>query len=219
MLRALVVALLLANLAFYAWTQGWLEGLIGLAPHGDREPERLARQVRPELVKVLTPQAVAAAASAVESRLLCLEAGPFNASEVAAAESAIATVLPSGSWVRLSSEKPAAWIVYMGRFNAEGLQKKQEELARIRVPYEVLKGAPELEPGIALGRFPDRDAADEALAQWARRGIQTARVVELSKPVSSHRLRVERADTDLAAKVAGLKLDAIGKGFSPCSKP
>ena len=64
MLRALVVALLLANLGFYAWTQGWLEGPIGLRAQAEREPERLAHQVHPELVRVVTPQAVAAAASA-----------------------------------------------------------------------------------------------------------------------------------------------------------
>ena len=32
MLRALVIALLAANLAFYAWTQGWLSGVLGLPP-------------------------------------------------------------------------------------------------------------------------------------------------------------------------------------------
>ncbi len=217
MLRALVVALLLANLGFYAWTQGWLEGPIGLRANAEREPDRLARQVHPELVRILTPQAVAAAASAAESRLVCLEAGPFSAADVAAAESAIASVLPSGTWARISSEKPAVWIVYMGRYSAEGLQKKQEELARIKVPFEVLKGLPELEPGLALGRFDSRDAAEEALAQSTRRGIHTAKVLELGKPASMHRLRVDRAEPELAAKVSGLKLDALGRGFSACA--
>jgi hypothetical protein len=32
-------------------------------------------------------------------------------------------------------------------------------------------------------------------------------------------LRVDRADPDLATKVAGLKLDALGKGFAPCPRP
>jgi hypothetical protein len=219
MLRALVLVLLLANLGFYAWTQGWLDTLVGLRADGDREPERLARQVRPETIRVLTPQAVAAAASAAESRLQCLEAGPFAPSDVGPAEAALASVLPSGSWVRLTSDKPAQWIVYMGRYNAETLARKQEELNRIKLPYELLKNAPELEPGLSLGRYADHDAADVALAEFTRRGVRSARLVELVKPSTQHMLRVDRADPELAAKVAGLKLDALGKGFGACPKP
>ena len=218
MLRALFVFLLLANLGFYAWTQGWLENVIGLRAHPEREPERLARQVRPEAIRVLTPQAVAAAASAAESRLLCLEAGPFGATEAAAAEAALASVLPTGTWARVSNDKPPVWIVYMGKYSAETLARKQEELSRIKVPFEVLKNAPEWEPGLSLGRFDNHDAADEAMAQLAKRGIHTARLVELSKPRSLSLLRVERADAELAGKVSGLKLDALGKGFAPCAK-
>ena len=219
MLRALVLALLLANLGFYAWTQGWLDGIVGMRADGEREPERLARQVRPETIRVLTPQAVAAAASAAESRLQCLEAGPFTPADVGPAEAALASVLPSDTWARLSSDKPALWIVYMGRYNTETLARKQEELNRIRVPYELVKNAPELEPGLSLGRFANRDAADVALAELGRRGIHSARLVELSKPGTQHLLRVDRADPELAAKVSGLKLDALGKGFGACVKP
>jgi hypothetical protein len=219
MLRALVLALLLANLGFYAWSQGWLDSIVGVRADGQREPERLARQVRPETIRVLTPQAVAAAASAAESRLQCLEAGPFAAADVGPAEAALASVLPAGTWARLSSDKPAQWIVYMGRYNAETLARKQEELNRARVPYELVKNAPELEPGLALGRFDDHDAADVALTEFARRGVRSARIVELVKPSTQHLLRVDRADPELAAKVSGLKLDALGKGFGACAKP
>lgn len=61
MLRALVLVLVLANLAFFVWSQGWLDGdassgdagLVGVRSIGDREPERLGRQVRPEAVTLL----------------------------------------------------------------------------------------------------------------------------------------------------------------------
>jgi len=62
MLRALIALLLLANLAFYAWSQSWLDDIVGVRARGDREPERLARQFHPEVVRILTPQALAAAA-------------------------------------------------------------------------------------------------------------------------------------------------------------
>lgn len=60
MLRTLVLLLVLANLAFLAWTQGLLSPLARPPMSSEREPERLMQQVRPEAVKVLGPQAVAA---------------------------------------------------------------------------------------------------------------------------------------------------------------
>lgn len=53
MLRALVLALLAANLAWFAWAQGWLEGWLPAPGDADqREPHRLQAQVRPQVVTV-----------------------------------------------------------------------------------------------------------------------------------------------------------------------
>lgn len=54
MLRLLVLVLLLANVGYYAWTQGHLTGIVSVPPH-QGEPERLQRQVRPEAIQ-LAPQ-------------------------------------------------------------------------------------------------------------------------------------------------------------------
>jgi hypothetical protein len=51
MLRALVLVLALANVVFFAWSHGWLAA-VGMPAHGDREPERLQREVRPEALRV-----------------------------------------------------------------------------------------------------------------------------------------------------------------------
>jgi hypothetical protein len=220
MLRWLVALLLLANVVFFAWSQGWLDSVVGVRAAGDREPERLAQQVRPDIVRVLTPQAVAAAASAAESRLACLEAGPFDDGAIGAAEAAVATTLPSGTWSRITSERAPAWIVYLGRFpNRDALQKKEQELARLKVDHEEVRNAPELEPGLMLGRFRERGDANLALADLLRRGVQSARLVELSRGSTVHMLRVDRADPDLAARVQNLRLDALGRGFVPCPRP
>jgi hypothetical protein len=217
-LRLIVGLLLLANIAFYVWSQGWVDGLVGVRAHGDHEPERLAKQVRPEAVRILTPQLVAAAAVAAESRLACLEAGPYDDASLPVIESALASTLPVGTWTRQTSSQPARWIVYMGRYaNREAQQKKEQELGRLRVPFEPVTGAPALEPGLSLGRFLNREAADAALQKLADRGIHTGKVVELAKASSQHMLRVERADPELASKVTGLRLEALGKGFGACA--
>lgn len=61
MLKGLTALLLLANLAFLAWTTGHLAPWLPSLQERDREPERLRMQVRPETVVVLSPQAASAA--------------------------------------------------------------------------------------------------------------------------------------------------------------
>lgn len=52
MLRTLVLALMLANGTYLAWTQGFLE-VYGFAPASQAEPQRLAQQIRPEAIELL----------------------------------------------------------------------------------------------------------------------------------------------------------------------
>ena len=222
MLRGLVVLLLLANLAFFAWTQGWLDTVVGTRAIGDREPERLARQVRPELVRILPAGSVGdaapAAAAPAPAALACLEAGPISEANLAAAQAAAQAALPVGSWSVARTEQPGAWIVYLGKFaNAEALSKKVDEIKRRKLPYEEVRGNAALEPGLSIGRFDNRVAADKALEQFAQQGVRTARVVELSPAATRHWLRVEKADAALASKVAAMKVDAFGSAFVACA--
>jgi hypothetical protein len=62
MLRAIVVALLVANLGYYAWTQGAL-AVFGTQPErfNQTEPQRLQQQVRPELLQIVRVAPAAAA--------------------------------------------------------------------------------------------------------------------------------------------------------------
>ena len=125
MLRWLVVTLLFANLAFFAWTRGQVL-------RAEREPDRHAQQVRPEAVRLLPPprktstDSAADAASSADfsasaattadatasspAATRCFEAGPFNSAEAAAAEAALAAS-PAASvleqrWSRISTEVP-----------------------------------------------------------------------------------------------------------------
>ncbi|MCR5885037.1 hypothetical protein LRS03_20095 [Rhizobacter sp. J219] len=222
MLRLLVVVLLLANLAFYAWTQGMLDNLTGVRAQGDREPDRLTRQVKPDTIRVVPASAVALAAAAAETPPACLEAGPYTPAQITAAEGVLQTVLPAGSWASLKTESPGVWIVYMGKYpNREALQKKADELKRLKIGFEELRnGPPELADGLALGRYDNRAAADKALAEVTQRGVRTARVMPLSAPAVTHSLRVERADATLQSRLAGLRAEALlGKAFIPCARP
>jgi hypothetical protein len=231
-LRALVILLLLVNLLFYSWTQGWLDGVVGARATGDREPERLARQVRPESVRILPPAtgggskapssssvAIEVAASEGESRpLACLEAGPFTDVEINAAQSKVQSSLPVGSWASVKVDVPGVWMIYMGKYaNREALAKKEEELKRRKLDYEELLDNPAYAPGLSLGRYDTRASANQAFDQFAIQGIHTGRVVEMTPASSRHLLRVDKADANLANQLATLSFDPSGKGFVPCA--
>ncbi len=63
MLRALVALLLLANVGFFAWQEGWLDAVVGISAQQGREPQRLKAQVDPERLIVLGMPQMDAAAS------------------------------------------------------------------------------------------------------------------------------------------------------------
>lgn len=237
MLRLFVLLLALANLVFLAWTYGWLDETIGVRAIGDREPERLARQVRPESIRILSGGASKAAAPAPGSATggsaiaaatgtadagqvpACLETGPLNTAQFATAEALLQLSLPSGSWTHLKAERPALWMVYMGKFNdAETMAKRQDELRRLKVDYEILRPPSELAPGLSLGRFEVRGNANNLLEQLTQGGVRNARVIEAVPATSTHVLRVEKPTAAMAAQLTALRADALGKGFQPCAK-
>jgi len=99
MLRGILLAVLVANLLFFGFTRGWFDGLFGLQSQGDREPERIANQVRPSSI-VLMPMASAPPGTSGS----CLESAPVAGAEAAAAEAALKAALPPGAWTDQRSE-------------------------------------------------------------------------------------------------------------------
>jgi hypothetical protein len=102
MLRLLVLLLLAANALWWGWSQGWLPA--GLLPlpleDGQREPQRMQAQIRPEAVQLL-PTAEARRLTAAA----CLQAGPYDTAAAAAAEAVLlAAGITAGAWQRLPAE-------------------------------------------------------------------------------------------------------------------
>ena len=64
-MRAVLVALVAANLLVLAWSFNWLPFF---SLPREREPERVQRQVRPDAVQLITPSAASAALQAAAAQ-------------------------------------------------------------------------------------------------------------------------------------------------------
>ena len=92
MLRALLAALLLANLVFFGWARGWFAPTWPSPLASQHEPARLAAQVAPERVTVLAPAAASAAILAAQNEAACRLAAAADAAAVVTASSASSAV-------------------------------------------------------------------------------------------------------------------------------
>jgi hypothetical protein len=134
-------------------------------------------------------------ASAATQVSACLQLGPYTEAEKLAMSDALRKALPHLSWQDTRIDQPGTWWIYMGRYATQDLlAKKEEELQRIHVAFEEVTTPPELALGLSLGRFHDRDQANQALAKLSMHGIRTARLVMLHPPKAAYALRFNTLD-------------------------
>ncbi|MEP6792430.1 MAG: SPOR domain-containing protein [Ramlibacter sp.] len=205
MLRLLVLLLLLANGAFFAWSQGLLTSW-GIAPLQQSEPQRMTQQIRPEALRI---------ASADEARRIeaappapkppeCLQAGPLDDTQAAALKTTL-EAWPGGSWTLEHSVEPARWIVYMGKYlTVENVNRKKAELRQLGVSFESLSN-PSLELGLSLGGSSSQADATQQLNALALRGVRTARVVQERPEVKGQLLKIAAVDDNLRPRLDELR--------------
>ena len=238
MLRLAVIALLLANAGYYAYTQGWLRSA-GLVTPEQAEPQRLQQQIRPETLKVLraqgatnnpTPPPAPAAAPAADTAAStpaptaaapadageCLQAGVFDDKQAAALRTA-AAALPAGSWSLEPTPITGRWMIYMGRFDDQDtLDKKRAELRARKVDFDRAGGT--LELGLSLGRFSTEEAAQRGLTTLNAQGVRTARVVLERQAAPGFVLKLPAVtDAQRQQWLATLRPAMAGKTLGSCS--
>ncbi len=198
MLRLFVLILLLTNGVYYAWSNGLLRPY-GFAPEQVAEPQRLASQIRPEALVILTPDEarkaeangpVTSATRAAE----CQQAGPFDEVQALVLKQTLDKMLPASAWRLDELTQPARWIVYIGKFaSSQALAAKRAELAALNVRIEPLVN-PAMEPGLSLGAYEVRGGAENRLEALQARGVRTASVVQERAPTVTSTLRLTVPD-------------------------
>lgn len=194
--RFLVLLLLFANAVWWGWSQGWLAPL-GFAPARVSEPERIAQQQNPEALRIVRAapgEGASAPAEPADTAPRCWRVGPIDASQTDALRAALAQLEAKTAW-RLDAETlPGRWMVYMGRYaDTETLARKQAELRKRNVPFEVLR-EPALAPGLSLGVHTTEAEAQAALERLSERGVRSARVLTLQPPLTRYWLTLNTAD-------------------------
>ncbi|WP_157265369.1 hypothetical protein [Azohydromonas aeria] len=153
---------------------------------------------------------------------VCLEAGPFDAKALPAAEAVLAAELPQGSWRRQLLQPAPAYLVYLGRFSDQKTaQRRVQELRQRGFQAELARDLPALEPGVVLSRHAQAAQAEAALEalQAQRNGPRTARVVSTGE-AAAVLLRVEHPTDEVRDQLAGLEpTPALRGGFRGCRKP
>lgn len=121
MLKWTIWILVLANAGYFAWTQGYLDGL-GLAPQEQREPRRLQEQVKPEQLRLLNGPRAQAEPGATT---------PPSAAPIAAAPAAPVAVLPTPAAPAVPAPAPLPeGDGPRGCWQAGGFTESQTELLR-----------------------------------------------------------------------------------------
>lgn len=216
MLRLLVLVLLLANGAYYAWSQGLLAAW-DFAPPMQTEPHRLIQQIKPESLRILKADEAKPVeiSAAVGKPAECLLAGPFEDSQLAPLRTGLVP-WPVGSWAFEPSVEPARWIVYMGKYpSPEAMSKKRGELRQLGVSFQPVEN-PALEPGLSLGGFTSEELANEHFGALAQRGVHTARVVVERPEVRGQLLRLLAVDDTMQPRLDELKTALAGKSLRAC---
>ena len=170
MLKWLVMALLAANLAFFAWTQGWLDSVVGVRAQGDREPGRLAQQVRPDSVVILTPKAVAAAAAASAASA----AGAAAGSAASGAASGAASSAASSSTTAASGVVVGSACLEAGPFSSPELTAAEAALTNLMPASAWTRVAVDV-PGswvVYMGPYASADLRNKKEAEIRRRGLK-----------------------------------------------
>jgi hypothetical protein len=168
-MRILAFLLLLANLTLFAY--------IRLDSVGAGEGARLAQQVQPDKIKLLTPQQVAALGPAKVASLadVCVEWGPLSDGDRARALSSLEP-LELGRLVTQKKVEVIAnyWVFLPPAPNKAAADKRVDELKAqgIKDAFVVDSGPQRL--AISLGAFRSEDAARAWLATLQGQGVKTA---------------------------------------------
>jgi hypothetical protein len=215
-MRLVFLVLVLANVAFYAWSRHYA----GSAPRVNP----LARQVEPEKLKLVPPGELrappvpkAAAAAAVASGR-CLEWGSFTLADSPRAEQALEPLRLGERLSERRTEELAAWWVHMPpQGSRQAALRKSAELKALGVQdYFVIAEDGDWRWALSLGVYRTHEAAQARLGALREQGVRSAVVTPRETLVPKVWLQVRGIDAPLEAQLRSIAKQIEGSELRSC---
>lgn len=141
MWRTFALVLLLLNALYWAWGEGWLLPY-GFGPTSQREPQRLAQQIRPEAITILRASEgqLPPLAVALEPAI-CLQSGPMNQAQADVLRALLEASWPPESWLLQEVEAGQSWRLRLPALD-QAMQTRLPELSGV-LPGGALESCPD----------------------------------------------------------------------------
>ena len=198
-MRTIFLLLLFANYTLFGYTR--------LDTAGTGESARLAQQVNPDTIRLLTPQQVAALGPAKVAALadVCLEWGPLSdADRVRAVSDLEALALGKLLTQRRIETNMAFWVYLPPAPNRADAERRAAEVkARGIAGASIVDSGPQRH-AVSLGAFATEDAAKARLAEVVKLGAANAKLGPRQQVVVQALLVIRDPQAPVVAKLRDL---------------
>jgi len=217
-MRTLFFLLLLANVAFLAWSR------FAGAPDAGGDPLPMARQIEPEKLKIISPADLPAAAQKpappppAPPPVGCLEWGSFTVADAPRAEKALEPLALGTRLAQRRSEEATSWWVFIPpQSTRQGALKKTAELRALGVKdYFIVQEEGDHRWAVSLGVFRSAEAAQARLAALRGQGVRTAEVGPRETVAAKVWYQVTSVDAPLQARLRDLARQLEGSELKEC---
>lgn len=213
-MRLVFLLLVLANVAFFAWSRYY-----GPSVAADSAP--LVRQVDPEKLKIVPARGLPLGSQNPAAGPLlagCLEWGSFSLADAPRAEKALE---PLGLGSRLGqrrTEEAAGWWVFIPpQGSRQAAMKKAAELKSLAVgDYFIVQEEGEFRWAVSLGVFRSEEAAQARLAALLDQGVRSAQVGPRETVVPKVWLQIKGVDAALESRLKDIARQIEGSELRSC---
>jgi hypothetical protein len=216
-MKAAFLILLLANLAFYAYAQGY----IPLPGNADDAAQR--QSLNAEKIRLLSGAQVASLPKVriVPKMSSCLEWGSFSPAEEARAEQALqGFALGDRISLRRQDESANWWVYLPPQGSKPNVDKKLAELKRLGVDdFFPIQDDGKWHYAISLGVFSSQDAANKRLETLRAKGVRTALAAQRDSAAQKVFMQIRDGGDAVVARINDIKSGYPGAEAKACPLP
>jgi hypothetical protein len=230
-MKLVFLLLVLVNVALFAWQHG----VFGRYAEPGREPERIARQIEPERIRVLSEkdvqalrerasQAKAAAVAATPAApdlgqpQACVDFGDFPGGDVARVEAALLGLGLGSRQTARPVEGPGFYMVYVPPYKTRAeAERAATDLIRRGLKDVVVLTEGSQRFGISLGLFRDPELAKAHLASVDKLGVKTVRMTDKPTTTTATRYQLRELDAATARQLAEIRKEFPAQSIRTCT--